>query len=234
MVFNACRLFHRNHVIWRTKITKCWRNGNDSKQLSMYCYMMFFYINLSYLLSFFICGCQHHQRKTICLYVYISDIRQIVGYRTPVFIQRFMIKISLIFYLTTAINSCNNSEKNTPLLLKHFRQWKSSIEKAIRLFRFMWIPTTFRLFLVLTSEQIGRRLPVFTLTFDPQLKKILTFSVKDRYQLNYFICIKDFNADTNTSLKLNLFSFFICGSLKRHKSNGVFFCVHWHRKFNAD
>jgi hypothetical protein len=41
------------------------------------------------LLSFFICDCQHHQRKTICLYVYISDIRQIVGYRTPVFIQRF-------------------------------------------------------------------------------------------------------------------------------------------------
>jgi hypothetical protein len=49
------------------------------------------------------------------------------------------------------------------------------------------------------------------LTFDPQLKKILTFSVKDRYQLSYFICIKDFNAETNTSLKLNLFSFFICG-----------------------
>ena len=41
-------------------------------------------------------------------------------------------------------------------------------------------------------------------------KKILTFSVKDRYQLNYFICIKDFNAETMTSLKLNLFSFFIC------------------------
>ena len=39
--------------------------------------------------SFFICGCHHHERKTICLYVYISDIRQIVGYRTPVFIQPF-------------------------------------------------------------------------------------------------------------------------------------------------
>ena len=39
--------------------------------------------------SFFICGCQHHQRKTICLYVYISNIRQIVEYQTPVFIQRF-------------------------------------------------------------------------------------------------------------------------------------------------
>ena len=49
------------------------------------------------------------------------------------------------------------------------------------------------------------------LTFDPQLNNILTFSVKDRYQLNYFICMKDFNAETITSLKLNLLSFFICG-----------------------
>jgi hypothetical protein len=48
------------------------------------------------------------------------------------------------------------------------------------------------------------------LKFDPQLKKILTFSVKDRSELNYFICIKDVNAETITSLKLNLFSFFIC------------------------
>ena len=48
------------------------------------------------------------------------------------------------------------------------------------------------------------------LTFDHQLKKILTFSVKDRYQLNYFICIKDFNAETITSLILQ-FAFFICG-----------------------
>jgi hypothetical protein len=31
------------------------------------------------LFSFFICGCQHYQRKMICPYVYISDIRQIVG-----------------------------------------------------------------------------------------------------------------------------------------------------------
>ena len=28
-----------------------------------------------------------------------------------------------------------------------------------------------------------------------QLKEFFTFSVKDGYQLNYFICIKDFNAD---------------------------------------
>jgi hypothetical protein len=43
----------------------------------------------------------------------------------------------------------------------------------------------------------------------PQLKEFLAFSVKDRYQLNYFICIKDFNAQTITSLNLNVFSFFI-------------------------
>ena len=42
-----------------------------------------------------------------------------------------------------------------------------------------------------------------------QLKEFFTFSVKDRYQLNYFICIKDFNAQTIASLKLNLFYFFI-------------------------
>ena len=36
-----------------------------------------------------------------------------------------------------------------------------------------------------------------------------TFSVKNRYQLNYFICNKDFNAQTIISLELNLFSFFI-------------------------
>ena len=63
------------------------------------------------------------------------------------------------------------------------------------------------------------------LTFDPQLKKILTFSVKDRYQLNYFICIKDFNAETITSLKLNLFSFFICGC-QHHERKTIWLYVY--------
>jgi hypothetical protein len=43
----------------------------------------------------------------------------------------------------------------------------------------------------------------------PQLKEFWAFSVKGRYQLNYFICIKDFNSQTITSLKLNFFSSFI-------------------------
>jgi hypothetical protein len=60
---------------------------------------------------------------------------------------------------------------------------------------------------------------------------ILTFSVKDRYQLNYFICIKDFNAETNTSLKLNLFSFFICGCQHQSKENDLPLCIYfWYQK----
>ena len=60
-------------------------------------------------------------------------------------------------------------------------------------------------------------------TFDPQLKKILTFSVKDRYQLNYFICIKDFNSETNTSLKLNLFSLFAAASINKGKRSSFMY-----------
>jgi hypothetical protein len=56
------------------------------------------------------------------------------------------------------------------------------------------------------------------LTFDPQLKSILAFSVKDIYQLDYFICIKDFNAETITSLKLNIFfSLFAAVSIMKGK-----------------
>jgi hypothetical protein len=62
------------------------------------------------------------------------------------------------------------------------------------------------------------------LTFDPQLKKILTFSIKDRYQLNYFICIKDFNAETITSLKLNLFlSLFAAVSIMKGKRSAFIY-----------
>jgi hypothetical protein len=84
----------------------------------------------------------------------------------------------------------------------------NSWSTAIRLFRIMSIPTTFCLLRVLTSEMLARRLQALDfrcqctqqrlqsicaiLMFNPQLKKILTFSVKDRYQLNYFVCICQF------------------------------------------
>jgi hypothetical protein len=58
----------------------------------------------------------------------------------------------------------------------------------------------------------------------PQLKKILTFSVKDRYQLNYFICIKDLNTETITSLKWNLFSFFI-GCCQHYETKKIYLYI---------
>ena len=64
---------------------------------------------------FFICGCQHHQRKTICLYVYISDIRQTVGCRTPVFIQWFPWRL----HITITYN------------LPHLRLWYADVVTVI-------------------------------------------------------------------------------------------------------
>ena len=54
-------------------------------------YQLNYFICINYFFNikcvfFFICGCQHHERKTICLYLYISDIRQRVRYRAPVYI----------------------------------------------------------------------------------------------------------------------------------------------------
>jgi hypothetical protein len=46
-----------------------------------------------------------------------------------------------------------------------------------------------------------------------------------KYLLNYFICIKGFNAEKNTSLKLNLFSFFICGC-QHHQRKMIFLYVY--------
>ena len=101
----------------------------------------------------------------------------------------------------------------------------SIIDDSIRLFRIISIPSIFFYFRppdhVILMECIAldfrcrctrQKLQSIcaVLTFDLQLKKILTFPVKDRYQLNYFICIKDLNTETITSLKLNLFSFSIC------------------------
>jgi hypothetical protein len=61
-----------------------------------------------------LCDCQHHQRKTICLYVYISDIRQIVGYRTPVFIQRFPWHLHItITYNIPHLRQCWRCHSNT-------------------------------------------------------------------------------------------------------------------------
>jgi hypothetical protein len=117
------------------------------------------------------------------------------------------------------IGICCFSTKQAALRSKEWEQ------RLIRLFRIISIPSKFCYFrlpdhvILLVCKALDFRCQCTqqklqsictVLTFDSQLKKILTFSVQDRYQLNYFICIKDFNAETITSLKLNLFSFFIC------------------------
>ena len=101
----------------------------------------------------------------------------------------------------------------------------SCTSMTLRLVRFIYIPSTFSYFrppdhviwidckaLDLRYQCTQQKLKSIcaVLAFDRQHKKILAFSMKDRYQLIFFICIKDFNAETIASLKSNLFSFFIC------------------------
>jgi hypothetical protein len=82
-------------------------------------------------------------------------------------------------YMKSLLNGVNNISDKTHM--------------PIRLFRIMSIPTTFRLFLVLTSEQIGRRLPVFTLLLWQQRQiSIKLFYLYQRLQCRdkYFFKIK--------------------------------------------
>ena len=60
----------------------------------------------------------------------------------------------------------------------------------------------------------------------PQLKEFLTLSVKDRCQLNCFICIKDFNTQTITSSKSNLISslFTSVSIMKGKRPVLIYFC----------
>jgi len=124
-------------------------------------------------------------------------------------VKAFIIKIKLLFATS---NRIGKKKKVTT----HINQ--------IRLFRIISIPSKFCYFLppdhviLMAIQALDFRCQCtqqklqsirVVLTFDPQLKKILTFSVKDRYQLNYSICIKDMNTETITSLKLNLLSLFI-------------------------
>jgi hypothetical protein len=120
------------------------------------------------------------------------------------------------FYIKPSYKNHSKYNKiNQPYFFPQFLRWmcKSSPRERGSINRVGWKKPVilteqnmllnswkFRLF-----EQILCNTICAVLTFDPQLKKILTFSVKDRYQLNYSICIKDSNVETITSLKLNCF-----------------------------
>ena len=73
-----------------------------------------YFFKIKFVFFLYLQSCQHHQRKTICLYVYISDIRQIVGYWTPVFIQRFPWSLYItITYNLLHLRRCHSNSVNT-------------------------------------------------------------------------------------------------------------------------
>jgi hypothetical protein len=114
---------------------------------------------------------------------YISVIRQTVRYRTPVFTQPFS--------LNNLIDIC--------LLQK---MYKNSLS---------WVTLKRHLSIGVFVLYIDTRSPVPNIPskssgLEDENKKFLIIFCK-RYQLNYFICIKDFNAQIIASLKLNLFLF---------------------------
>jgi hypothetical protein len=122
------------------------------------------------------------------LFWYISVIRQTVRYRTQVFTQPFSWRLHITitsFYLKLRLYyiqklyrdrcwcflpfcTCTTSTRRKSQTIRHIRIHRADIMRdvkydAIWLFRIMSIPNTLRLFRVMTSEMLGRLLPVFML-----------------------------------------------------------------------
>ena len=65
------------------------------------------------------------------------------------------------------------------------------------------------------------------LTFDPQLKKILTFSVKDRSQLNYFVCNQRLQCRDNYFFKIKFVFFLYLRLSASWKENDLPLCIYF-------
>jgi hypothetical protein len=75
------------------------------------------------------------QRKTICLYVYISDVRQIVGYRIPVCIQRFPWRLHItITYNLPHLMTSKMSRKRGTLLCEQYKT--STLARDVYLYHY--------------------------------------------------------------------------------------------------
>ena len=106
---------------------------------------------------------------------------------------------------TSCYQLIRNTRKNNTIVSNHFHSIKNFLFSSAKPRDFDgMLGTGFPVSMYTTKTPIDKCR--FNVT---QLKEYFMFSVKDRYQLNYFICIKDFNAQTITSLILNLFYFFI-------------------------
>jgi hypothetical protein len=99
--------------------------------------------------------------------------------------------IRFIFIILITLSNCNTVVSN------HFQSVKIVLFSSARSRDFDGL-IGIELRCQCTQQKLQSTCAV--LTFDPQLKFLLALSVEDRYQLNYFICIKDFNAETITSL----------------------------------
>jgi DNA polymerase III psi subunit len=98
-----CLTFHKNHMVWQTKTTNFWGNGNDSKQ-DNYFFKIKFVFFLYLLLS--------ASWKENDLSWYISVIRQTVGCRTPVFTQPFSWHFHISLCTLTPEVQCLTFHKN--------------------------------------------------------------------------------------------------------------------------
>jgi hypothetical protein len=74
-----CRLVYRNHVIWRTKITKCLRNENDSKQPYYYFFFKLLF-NFFRLISSFSIHCKFIWTILRCISAFTSVFRLMTVY----------------------------------------------------------------------------------------------------------------------------------------------------------
>ena len=110
-----CRLVHRNHKIWRTKITKFWRNGNDSKQPSL---RTRFPRNISWKPLFGVFGCFRWIVTHIC-----SSLGEKFRFK----------KTDKIVDTVTLIRTCNNFKSNSICTKRDnffFSVWASYINKG--------------------------------------------------------------------------------------------------------
>jgi len=93
----------------------------------------------------------------------------------------------------TCTQKCNYIYYTKWLVSNHFHYVKSFLFSSARSHDFDGMLGT--LGTGLPVSMYTTKTPIDMWRFNvPQLDEFLTLSVKDRYQLNYFICIKDFNA----------------------------------------
>ena len=118
----------------------------------------------------------------------------------------FKIKQNRICRKYCIISTENFPTSDNTVVLNHFHSVKNFLFSSAKPRDFDGMLGT-----VLPVSMYTTKTPIEKCRFNvTQLKEFFTFSVKDRYQLNYFICIKDFNADNYFfKIKIVLFRYLL-------------------------